>query len=181
MIRRQVLGVLTTATGIGLGGCTMSDRPPEVVDVTRSQQTKHPATAPDRDQTPWGRYMASEESARTLFDVATDDSSDAVATFIENTSFDAGNRLVYVLAYGPQTCYELTIDATPTIGPQDTLRIDTQVHRTAPSTQPCGDAITLVDLLVRIRITPDTATVPTAQVTVARPNASPAVLELQAE
>ena len=73
-----------------------------------------------------------------------------VQEFLKETNSEAGDYLLYVEAYAPQTCYELIIDDEPKIAEKGLPNVEFEVNRTKPDDEPCGDAITAVDLLVRL-------------------------------
>lgn len=96
----------------------------------------------------WGLFLASEEVAEQYFGDAEDAAS--VQSFVDATEFEDGDRLVYLQAYGRQTCYALEIEGEPFVAENGLPRIEAGVARTAGPDQPCGDAITPVRTLLRL-------------------------------
>lgn len=143
-----------------------SDAVPILTGHTVSDVAITPDVEQESDMDSWGVFLASQSVATDYFDT-TDEDSDKVQTFVSETAFGDGERLVYVQAFAPQTCYELVLREDPSIGSNGLPVVDTALNRTAPADQPCGDAITPVELLVRLSFDSDgpPADVVTVQVT----------------
>lgn len=62
---------------------------------------------------------------------------------------------MYVQAFESQTCYELVLGEEPSISTNGLAVVDTELNRTAPADESCGDAITPVEVLVRLSFDPD--------------------------
>ena len=127
------------------------------------------AERPD-DHDSWGLFVATREAAEARFGdpkEGSDDDVEAVREFVEETDFDAGDHLLYVESYGPQTCYELVLDGEPKIAENGLPRVDARVDRTEPEDQPCGDAVTPVHLLVRLSFDLDAGPADVVEVRVA--------------
>ncbi|WP_253738229.1 hypothetical protein [Halohasta salina] len=126
---------------------TDPDSVPVLTGYSVSDSVVRPDVERDSETDSWGLFLASRRTATEYFgDV--DDS--AVEEFIAETAFDEGDRLVYVQASAPQTCYELALSAEPSIDTNGVPVVDTEVTRTASADEACGDAVTPVDLLVRL-------------------------------
>lgn len=131
-----------------------TDSAPKLTGHTVSEVAVTPDVERESDMDSWGVFLASRRVATEYFDT-NDDDADDVQTFVSETAFADGERLVYVQAFAPQTCYELRLREDPSIGTDDLPVVDTKITRTAPTDQACGDAITPVDLLVRLSFDPD--------------------------
>jgi hypothetical protein len=127
---------------------------PVLTGHTVSDVAITPDVERESDMDSWGVFLASQSVATDYFDT-TDEDSDKVQTFVSETAFGDGERLVYIQAFAPQTCYELVLGEDPSIGSNGLPVVDTALNRTAPADQPCGDAITPVELLVRLSFDSD--------------------------
>jgi hypothetical protein len=107
------------------------------------------------DTDAWALLLASRDAAEAAFGAVEGDGADAVEEFVAGTAFDAGDRLLYVRAFGRQTCYDLGLEDEPAVAADGLPAVRVGVDRTAPEDQPCGDAITPVDLLLRLSFDPD--------------------------
>jgi hypothetical protein len=152
----------------------------ELTGYTVSDTTVTPDVERESDMDPWGVFVASRNVVGEYFD--TNDAADKVQTFVSETDFVDGDRLVYVQAFAPQTCYELVLEEEPSIGTNGHPVVKMIINRTAPADQPCGEAITPVDALVRLSFDPNgpPADAVTVQVTGSDGNQQ-AGFELEAE
>lgn len=177
--RRTVLGIAATAIGAGAGclgqddstqggndpgtdgdtddsgtdddGTDDEDAVPVLTGHAVSEHAADPTTERESDLDPWALFLASREASDDHFG----DVDEAVQRFVDETDFEAGDRLLYVQAYGPQTCYALVLERDPHVADNGVPRVDTRVERTAPEDELCGDAITPVRSLVRLSFDPD--------------------------
>lgn len=149
----------TTAGEIDLsvtprGESDESDSVPELTGYTVSDTVVTPNVERESDMDSWGVFVASQSVATEYFDTG-DDENNQLQTFISETSFEEGEGLVYVQAFAPQTCYELVLGEEPSISTNGLPVVDTELNRTAPADQACGEAITPVEILVRLSFDPD--------------------------
>ncbi|WP_247731097.1 hypothetical protein [Halovivax limisalsi] len=155
------------------------------VPVLESFAVCEEATVPDAeresDMDPWGVFVASRDVATSYFEPDGEDTPDAVATFVEETAFDDGERLLFVQAWGPQTCYELQLGADPRVGGNGLTQVEFAVERTAPESRACGDAMTPVNLLLRLSYDPDGPDPDVVSASVGGDAASPAEFEIEAD
>lgn len=157
MKRRDFLGATALSLPL-LAGCVDAPTPDErdgtgQLEYAVSDAAVTPDVEGDSDTDAWGILLASEAIAREYFgDV---DGSEEVMPFVEATEFEAGDRLVYVQAFAPETCYRLALANEPVVeeGGQPILAMEAK--RTAPAADPCGEAITPVELLVRLSFATD--------------------------
>lgn len=172
LTRRGVLSA-GVAAALAVAGCTTRGSPgnidnntsnpdnrdadsvPELTGHVVSDHTVTPTGERFSDMDSWGLFLASREAAYEYFGDVDERGAAQVRTFIDETGFDAGDRLLYLHAYAPQTCYKLVLDDEPQIAQNGLPRIDARVDRTAPDDQPCGDAVTSVRLLVRLLFNPE--------------------------
>ncbi|MFC7325917.1 hypothetical protein ACFQMF_15220 [Halorubrum rutilum] len=133
---------------------TDPDSVPNLSGYTVSDVAITPNVERESDQDSWGIFVASRSVAAEYFDID-DNRSGEVGGFVAETAFEDGERLVYVQAYAPQTCYELVLGDEPSIDANGLPVVDTELTRTKPIGEPCEDAITPVDLLVRLSFDPD--------------------------
>lgn len=129
---------------------TDPDSVPVLTEYSVSDEVVTPDVERDTERDTWGVFLASRSIATEYFGDVDDNGDNEVQSFIEETSFEEGDRLVYVQGYAPQTCYELTLREEPSIDTNGLPVVNTEVTRTVPADEPCGDAITPVDLLVRL-------------------------------
>jgi hypothetical protein len=120
-----------------------------VIDVSVTPDVER-----ESDMDSWGVFLATQSIAKEYFD-SDDNDVDEVEAFISETAFEQGERLMYVQAFAPQTCYELRLRKNPSIDTNGLPVVDTELNRTASDDEPCGDAITPVDLLVRLSFDSD--------------------------
>lgn len=129
------------------------DSVPALTGYEVSDAAVRPSVERPDDRDSWGLFVASREAADEYFgdsDEADESDAEAVRAFVDETDFDAGDRLLYVEAYAPQTCYELRLEGEPRIAENGLPLVAVRVDRTEPDDAPCGDAVTLVHLLVRL-------------------------------
>jgi len=131
-----------------------TDSTPKLTGHTVSEIAITPDVERESDMDAWGVFLANRSVATEYFD-SSDDDADEVETFVSETAFEDGERLAYVQAFAPQTCYELVLHQDPFVDANGLPVVDTRLTRTKPSEEPCGDAITPVDLLVRLSFDPD--------------------------
>lgn len=177
LTRRRLVQGLTPIAGM-TGGCLGLEAPgtdngtptptsggrdsgPVLAGYVVSDHVVTPTTERFSDMDPWGLFLASGEVAEAYFANGENGDVEAVRTFIDETAFGAGERLLYVHTYGPQTCYALTLDRAPRIATNGRPLVETTVTRTAPADEPCGDAVTPVRILLRLSFDP-TAGIPDA-------------------
>lgn len=140
----------TPANNSSTDGNGDTDAVPVLTDYTVSEAVITPDKERTSEMEAWGAFVASESVADEYFEHSDAPGADKVRSFVDETAFDAGERLVYVQAYAPQTCYELALDGEPTISDDGLTTINTAVNRTAGENEACGDAVTPVELLVRL-------------------------------
>lgn len=157
------------------------DSVPVLAGYTVSESVVVPNVERTSDMDAWGLFLASESAADESFDDVDGEGADAVRTFIDETAFNAGDRLLFVQAYGQQTCYQLILDDEPTIKTNGVPLVRAAVDRTAQDDEACGDAITPVNLLVRLSFGVDGPSANIVEVQVAGPTDTTEVLELEAE
>lgn len=126
------------------------DRVPELTGYTVSESAVTPAVEHFSDMDAWGVFVGSETVAEEYFGSVDEDGAEEVQQFVDETDFEAGDYLLYVEAYAPQTCYELILGDEPEIAEDGLPNVELAVNRTKPDDEPCGDAMTAVDLLVRL-------------------------------
>lgn len=126
------------------------DQVPELTGYTVSESAVTPAVEHHSDMDAWGVFVGSDPVAEEYFGSVDEDGADEVQQFVDETDFEAGDHLLYVEAYAPQTCYELILDGEPEVAENGLPNVALEVNRTKPDEQPCGDAMTAVDLLVRL-------------------------------
>lgn len=126
------------------------DRVPELTGYTVSESVVTPAVEHRSDMDAWGVFVGSETVAEEYFGSVDEDDAEEVQQFADETDFEAGDYLLYVEAYAPQTCYELILDGDPEVAENGLPNVALEVNRTQPDEQPCGDAMTAVDLLARL-------------------------------
>lgn len=133
---------------------TDTESSPELTGVTVSDAVVTPEVERRSDMDAWGLFLASRSIAIDYFDTD-EERTDTVRAFIQATSFEGSERLVYIQAYAPQTCYALELRDDPSIDTDGPPVIDTEVIRTTPADEACGDAITPVELLMRLSFATD--------------------------
>jgi hypothetical protein len=131
------------------------DSVPVLTGHTVSDAVVTPDVDRESDTDAWGLFLASHGVAAEYFGDGDDDGAEEVRAFIEGTAFEDGDRLVYVRAYAPETCYELELGRAPFIAENGLPVVETEANRTASNEKPCGEAVTPVDLLVRLSFDAD--------------------------
>lgn len=131
------------------------DAVPVLTGYTASDTVVTPDAERNSDRDTWGLFLASPSVAAKYFGDVDDDGGDEVRAFIEETAFERGDRLVYVQAHAPETCYELELGEKPSISTNGLPVVETDVNRTASADEPCGDAVTPVELVVRLSFDAD--------------------------
>lgn len=126
------------------------DAQPILTGYTVSEYTVRPTVEHTSDMDAWGVFIGTESIAADYFSDADGADVGKVEAFIEETDFEAGDRLLYVEAYAPQTCYELILTDDPEVAANGLPAVAMTVNRTEPDDQPCGDAMTPVDSLIRL-------------------------------
>ncbi|MEF8800445.1 MAG: hypothetical protein V5A38_09370 [Halolamina sp.] len=160
---------------------THTDDVPVLTDYTVSDQAVTPAGERYSDMDTWGLYLASHEAADEYFGEVEADGADAVRTFVDETAFESRERLVYVHAYAPQTCYELVLDGEPHIAEDGDPVVRTELDRTAGEDEACGDAVTPVRILLRLSFDTDGGAASRVDVHVAGTQDTTEVLTLEAQ
>lgn len=132
-----------------LVGCMDDERarPPAIQSVTRSDIAPTRRVPAESELQPWGRFLGSASAAQKAL---LDDVDPAPIEFVETTDFEAGDRLLFVQAYGRQTCYRLEVVDSPRITRTGRPVAGVTVQRTEPPEVACGDAITPVSILLRV-------------------------------
>lgn len=138
--------------GDGSDGGDDEDTVPVLTGHQVSQGVATPDVERSSDMDAWGLFVASREAADTYYGDADDEQ---VTSFVEETAFDAGERLVFLQAHAPQTCYELVLDGDPYVASNGIPTVEGVTERTAPEDQACGDAMTPVEVLLRLSFDPD--------------------------
>lgn len=159
------------------------DSVPELTGYTVSEIAPNPQDVGHELETS-GRYITTEAAAEKYYGYLADEEGDAAATahaFVEETDFDNGERLLYLLGFGSQTCYELVLADDPMVTDNGIPRVETAANRTAPAEQPCGDAITPIDLLVRLSFDPSAGSPDVVEATVPTMDGSPVEVTLDAD
>lgn len=154
---------------------------PVLTDYTVSDHAVTPDGERYSDMDTWGLYLASHEAAEEYFGDVEADGADAVRTFVDETMFQSGERLLYVHAYAPQTCYELVLDGEPHVAEDGDPVVRTELDRTAGEDEACGDAVTAVRVLLRLSFDPDGGTARRVDVHVAGTQDTTEVLTLEAQ
>ncbi|CCQ34274.1 hypothetical protein HTIA_2162 [Halorhabdus tiamatea SARL4B] len=96
---------------------------------------------------PGGVLLGSQDVALHYFGDTT------AETFVEETDFEGGERLLYVRAVARQTCYELRLNGEPQMT-DDVVSVSVGINRTSPADEPCGDAMTPVATLMQLSFDP---------------------------
>lgn len=199
--RRFLAGVSIALPGAGAGCISNSDDPdddgatddggssddsdddsvPVLTEYTVSEEVVTPDVEQFSHMDAGGILIATRDVAQQYFSAVKESGSDSVDAFIEETDFDAGDRLLYVRAFGSQTCYELVLSEEPSVADNGHPLVQTGVGRTAPADQPCGDAITPVRMLLRLSFDPDAGSVAVVEVQVSGGKSETEELLLEAE
>lgn len=139
------------------------DRIPQLTGHAVSDTAPTPTVERDGSTDAWGLHIASRDAVNAYYGDIDDED---VQAFIEDTDFEGGDRLLYVQAYGRQTCYELQLADEPQDSQDGETTIDTEVVRTADENMACGEAITPVKLLLRLSFEFDSRSVDTVEVNI---------------
>lgn len=138
----------------GDGSTDSTDGDEDSVPVLTGYAVSDHVVTPDAerfsDMDSWGLFLATREVAEEYFGDVDEDGAEGVREFVDESEFQDGDRLLYVHAYAPQTCYELALDGEPRVAENGLPLVETVVDRTEPEDEPCGDAVTSVRLLVRL-------------------------------
>ncbi|MFW6320631.1 MAG: hypothetical protein ACOC0Z_02165 [Halohasta sp.] len=126
------------------------DQPRVLTGYTVSEHAVTPAVEHRSDMDAWGVFVGSESVAEEYFGSVDEEGAEQVQEFVEETDFEAGEYLLYVEAYAPETCYELVVDGEPDVAENGLPTVEMAVTRTEPEDEACGEAMTAVDLLVRL-------------------------------
>jgi len=132
-----------------------ADSVPVLTGHAVSDHVVAPDAERNSDMDAWGLFLASSDAAEEHFGAVDGNGADAVRTFVDGTAFDSGDRLLYVRAFARQTCYQLVLEDEPAVAENGRPTVRVGVDRTAPEEQVCGDAITAVDILLRLSFDPD--------------------------
>lgn len=132
---------------------TNPDSQPTLTGFAVSDSVNEPDVERESDMDSWGALIASRDVATEYFDPSTGD--DAVQTFISETAFDAGDRLVYIQAFAPQTCYKLVLREDPYVDAEGVPVVDTVLRKIESTDVACGEALTPVDMLIRLSFDPE--------------------------
>lgn len=166
-------------TGGDSSGNTSGEK--DSVPVITGYEVSESVAEPDAERTDgtdaWGLFVASEDAAERYYGDVEDD---GVATFVEKADFEGGDRLVYLQAYGPQTCYAMALDGDPFVSSNGTPTVEAIVERTAGEDEFCGDAMTLVEVLLRITFDLDASTTDVLEAEIAGSQDQPEELTLEA-
>lgn len=163
----------------GNGSDGESDGVPVLTDFAVSEEIVVPDEERFSDMDPWAAFLASDAAAEDVFGHVEDGAG--AATFIDETEFDAGETLLFVEAYGPQTCYRLALDGDPQVAENGLPTVAATVERTAPSNELCGDAVTAGHLLLRLSFDPEAPAPDVVEVTVDEANGEPEELLVEAQ
>jgi hypothetical protein len=121
------------------------------VPILTGHEVSDHVASPDAERTSdmdaWGLFVASRDAAETYYGHVDDE---GVRAFVDETDFESGDRLVYLEAYAPQTCYEMSLAEDPYVAENGLPTVETTVERLADDDEPCGDAMTAVDVLLRL-------------------------------
>lgn len=128
-----------------------ADSVPILTGYELSESVVTPTAERFSDLDSWGLFFATRETALDTFSEDIDQEGiEDVREFIDVTDYDNGERILYVHAYAPETCYELVLDTDPYVASNGIPVVETLVDRTAPDTDPCGEAVTPVRILMRL-------------------------------
>lgn len=165
MNRRALLASTGIALSWSLAGCVSNSGDPDdssgaddgdadSVPVLTGHEVSDHAVTPDVEHAPdmdsWGLFLATRDAADRYFGDVDGSGADEVRTFVDETSFESGDRLLYVHSFAPQTCYELVLDDQPRVAENGLPLVKTELDRLAPADHGCGDAVTPVRLLLRL-------------------------------
>lgn len=157
------------------------DAEPTLMDFEVSEYALAPDAERHSDMDAWGLFVASAEAADTYYGDLDGQHAEEVRSFVEETEFGAGDTLLFAEAYAPQTCYELVLESDPHVAENGLPAVDAVVDRLVPEDEPCGDAMTAVQLLVRLSFDPEGAPADVVEVTISGHRDQPEELFLEAE
>ncbi|MEF8812591.1 MAG: hypothetical protein V5A55_02075 [Halovenus sp.] len=158
-----------------------ADSVPVLTDYAVSDHVVAPDAERNSDMDAWGLFLATRDAAEGYFGAVDGSGAEAVRTFIDETAFDAGDRLLYIQAFARQTCYDLVLEGEPAVGANGLPGVRVGLDRTAPEDEPCGDAITPVDLLLRLSFDLDAGSTDVVEVQVSGSLNDPEDLLIEAE
>lgn len=153
------------------------DTVPVLTDYEVSDHVAVPDAERTSDTDAWGLFVASADAAERYYSDVEDD----VAAFVEDTDFEAGDRLVFLQAYAPQTCYELVLDGEPHVSTNGIPTVEAAVERTASEDEPCGDAMTAVEVLLRLSFDLEASSTDVLEAEIGGHQDEPEELTLEAE
>lgn len=165
----------------GSDGGSDRDSVPVLTGHEVSEDAVRPASEQYSDMDAWGLFIASSSAAEQHFGDAEGSGAASVRAFVDATDFENGERLVYLQAYGRQTCYALEIEGEPSVADNGLPRVEAGVTRTAAPDEPCGDAITAVRALLRLSFDLDAGSPDVVEVEIAGHVGGTAELLLEAE
>lgn len=139
--------------GSGDGGD--EDTVPVLLDFDVSQRVVPPEGERDSELDSWALFVAARDVAEGYFGDVDERGAEEVRTFVDETDFEAGERLLYVRAFAPQTCYELVLDEEPFVAENGLPNVNLRANRTASDDEVCGEAMTPVAILLRLAFDPD--------------------------
>ncbi|WEL22169.1 hypothetical protein [Halorhabdus sp. BNX81] len=141
--------VRTTKDDSEISGGTESDDGPDTPVLTGFDVSEQSVTVDLNDwrYEPGGVFLGSRDAALKYFGDTT------AKTYVEDTDFENGERLVYVRAVARQTCYELRLNNDPQMT-DGAVSFSVGINRTSPTDEPCGDAMTAIATLLRLSFDP---------------------------
>jgi|GEM_PF-4440107 len=166
--------------GSGDGGGDR-DSVPVLTGHEVSEHAVRPASEQYSNMEAWGLFLASNAAAEEHFGDVEGSGAASVRAFVDATDFESGDRLLYLQAYGRQTCYALEIEGEPSVAENGLPRVEAGVARTAAPDEPCGDAITAVRALLRLSFDPEAGSPDAVEVEIAGHVGGTAELLLEAE
>ena len=181
--RRSFLGAAAATAVAGCLGSSTPENGGENADPVLARYRRSPsATAPSgesySDMDSRALFLASREAADGYFG---DTDDDVVQSFVDETNFQAGERLLFVRVYASQTCYRLAIEEEPSVTDDGRPHVAVRTERTAPENEPCGDAMTPTRALLRLSFAADAPLPETAVVDVSGGYGEPETLVVEAE
>lgn len=165
-------------TGTGGAGDGDQDSVPILTGHDLSDHVATPDAERNSDTDAWGLFVASRDAAEEYYGEIDDED---VRAFVEETDFGSGDRLVYLEAYAPQTCYEMVLADDPHVAENGLPTVETAIDRLADDDVACGDAMTPVDLLLRLSFDPEGGSTDVVEARVASYRDDPEELTLEAE
>lgn len=143
-----------------------------------SEQVATPDAERTSDMDAWGLFVASRDAAEEHYGEVDDED---VQAFVDETEFESGDRLVYLEVYAPQTCYELALAGDPYVAENGLPTVEAAIDRLADDDVACGDAMTPVDLLLRLTFDLEGGSTDVVEARVASYRDDPEELMLEAE